>query len=111
MHGQAMSLFFVSLSQYFSISKEATTAESIDFQDTLKKESKLFDEVDNVKLLSICLESNHCLRTLHLEDLNLADCHQDILNLLRNCMLEGNGSLTTRSYITDIHDMHLYNLV
>ncbi|XP_059922852.1 leucine-rich repeat-containing protein 41 isoform X3 [Gadus macrocephalus] len=39
-------------------------------------------------LLTSISESNHRLRTLHLEDLNLADCHQDILNLLRNCMLE-----------------------
>ncbi|CAL8307273.1 unnamed protein product [Lota lota] len=39
-------------------------------------------------LLRSISESNHRLRTLHLEDLNLADCHQDILNLLRNCMLE-----------------------
>ncbi|KAK0137485.1 Leucine-rich repeat-containing protein 41 [Merluccius polli] len=40
------------------------------------------------EILSSISEFNHRLRTLHLEDINLADCHQDILNLLRNCMLE-----------------------
>ncbi|CAL8256003.1 unnamed protein product [Merluccius merluccius] len=40
------------------------------------------------QILSSISEFNHRLRTLHLEDINLADCHQDILKLLRNCMLE-----------------------
>lgn len=39
-------------------------------------------------LLRTISESNPRLRTLHLEDLNLADCHRDILGLLRGCTLE-----------------------
>ncbi|XP_056606940.1 leucine-rich repeat-containing protein 41 [Triplophysa dalaica] len=34
-------------------------------------------------------ESNPILKILHLEDINLANCHQEILHLLENSMLEG----------------------
>ncbi|CAB1417782.1 unnamed protein product [Pleuronectes platessa] len=40
------------------------------------------------QLLITLSESNHGLRSLNLEDLNLSDCLPDILNLLRNCQLE-----------------------
>ncbi|XP_067086639.1 leucine-rich repeat-containing protein 41 [Osmerus mordax] len=40
------------------------------------------------KLLQTITESNRCLKKLHLEDMNLADCHCAIFNLLGNCMLE-----------------------
>ncbi|KAM7388818.1 hypothetical protein PAMP_024965 [Pampus punctatissimus] len=40
------------------------------------------------QLLTTLSESNHCLRSLTLEDLNLSDCLPEILNLVRDCKLE-----------------------
>ncbi|CAK6974058.1 leucine-rich repeat-containing protein 41 [Scomber scombrus] len=40
------------------------------------------------QLLTTLSESNPCLRSLTLEDLNLSDCLHEILNLLRCCKLE-----------------------
>uniref|UniRef100_UPI003AB02670 uncharacterized protein lrrc41 n=1 Tax=Centroberyx gerrardi TaxID=166262 RepID=UPI003AB02670 len=40
------------------------------------------------QLLTSVSDSNQRLRRLNLEDINLADCLPEILNLLRNCMLE-----------------------
>lgn len=47
--------------------------------------SRTFSDSD---LLQIISESNRCLKNLHLEDMNLADCHSAIFHLLGNCMLE-----------------------
>lgn len=42
------------------------------------------------KIMSLLTaESNPILKILHLEDINLANCHQEILHLLENSMLEG----------------------
>lgn len=40
------------------------------------------------QLLNTLSESNHRLRSLNLEDMKLADCLPEILNLLRRCKLE-----------------------
>ncbi|KAM6963161.1 leucine-rich repeat-containing protein 41 [Aplochiton taeniatus] len=48
----------------------------------------------NSKLLTTLMESNRCLKNLHFEDMNLADCHSEIFTLLANCKLE---SLTLKS--------------
>ncbi|XP_070688597.1 uncharacterized protein lrrc41 [Pempheris klunzingeri] len=40
------------------------------------------------QLLTTLSESNHFLRSLSLEDMNLSDCLPEILNLLRDCKLE-----------------------
>uniref|UniRef100_UPI0037E92E7A uncharacterized protein lrrc41 isoform X2 n=1 Tax=Semicossyphus pulcher TaxID=241346 RepID=UPI0037E92E7A len=40
------------------------------------------------QLLNTLSESNHCLRSLHLEDVKLSDCLPQILNLLKDCKLE-----------------------
>ncbi|XP_041791726.1 leucine-rich repeat-containing protein 41 isoform X2 [Chelmon rostratus] len=40
------------------------------------------------RLLATLSESNHFLRSLNLEDMNLSDCLPEILNLLRDCKLE-----------------------
>ncbi|XP_039984996.1 uncharacterized protein lrrc41 isoform X2 [Xiphias gladius] len=40
------------------------------------------------QLLTTLSESNHCLRSLNLEDMKLSDCLPEILNLLRDCKLE-----------------------
>ncbi len=45
------------------------------------------------------LESNHFLRSLNLEDLKLSDCLPEILNLLRDCKLEGKKRRMTHDAI------------
>uniref|UniRef100_A0A4W6CUS2 Leucine-rich repeat-containing protein 41 n=1 Tax=Lates calcarifer TaxID=8187 RepID=A0A4W6CUS2_LATCA len=40
------------------------------------------------QLLTTLSESNHCLKSLTLEDMKLSDCLPEILNLLRDCKLE-----------------------
>lgn len=40
------------------------------------------------------LESNHILRDLILEDINLSDCLPQILHLLRDCKLKGKNTMT-----------------
>lgn len=42
----------------------------------------------NSKLLTTLSESNRCLKNLHFEDMNLADCHSEIFTLLASCKLE-----------------------
>ncbi|XP_034562899.1 leucine-rich repeat-containing protein 41 [Notolabrus celidotus] len=43
------------------------------------------------QLLTTLSESNHCLKSLHLEDMKLSDCLPEILHLLKDCKLEELG--------------------